>query len=229
MSYYRVYRGASDYVGQRSTMQKVFLWMTLGMLVTAAVAYLTAETSLIDLANSPAVFVAIIIEFGIVFGLSAGINRISVGTTLVLFFAYAALNGFTLSLVFLSFDSKAVFSAFVTTTGLFGTMAIVGATTQADLSKMGTYLMMGLIGLVIAIVVNIFLANSGLDYVISIAGVLIFTGLTVYDTQRIQHLAETAEGESDTQLGILGALMLYLDFLNLFLYLLRLFGGSRRR
>jgi FtsH-binding integral membrane protein len=229
MSYYRVYRGASDYVGQRSTMQKVFLWMTLGMLVTAIVAYITAETSLIDLANSPAVFVAIIIEFGIVFGLSAGINRISAGTALVLFFAFAGLNGFTLSLILLSFDSKAVFSAFVATTGLFGAMAIVGATTRADLSSMGTYLMMGVIGLVVAIVVNIFLASSGLDYLISIAGVLIFTGLTAYDTQRIQHLAETAEGESDTQLGIIGALTLYLDFLNLFLFLLRLFGGSSRR
>jgi FtsH-binding integral membrane protein len=229
LSYYRVYRGASDYVGQRSTMQKVFLWMTLGMLVTAIVAYLTAETSLIDLANSPAVFVAIIIEFGIVFGLSAGINRISAGTALGLSFAYAALNGFTLSLILLSFDSKAVFSAFVATTGLFGAMAIVGATTQADLSKMGTYLMMGVIGLVIAIVVNIFLASSSLDYLISVAGVLIFTALTAYDTQRIQHLAETSEGESDTRLGIIGALTLYLDFLNLFLFLLRLFGGGGRR
>ena len=174
--------------------------------------------------------VAVVAEFGVVLGISAGFNRISSGTATVLFFVFAALNGFTLSIILLVFSIQSVFLAFASTAALFAIMSVIGYTTSVDLSKMGTYLMMGVIGLVIAIVVNMFVNSGPLDTLISIIGVLIFTALTAYDTQTISRMANqmSLDGDSKEKLGIFGALKLYLDFINMFLFMLQLFGGRRR-
>jgi len=218
-------------VDLQSIMRQVYTWMCLGMLLTAAVAYVTVSTSLINLAVNPTVMlVAIIAEFAMVLGIGFGFNRISSGVAGMLFFAYAALNGFTLSIVLLSFSVGSVFLAFGVTAALFGAMTIIGYTTQVDLSKMGTYLMMGVIGLIIAMVVNMFVNSGPLDTIISVAGVLIFTALTAYDTQRIGRMAaqmNMKDGESAAKFGIFGALKLYLDFINMFLFILRLVGRRR--
>jgi uncharacterized protein len=214
----------------QTIMRQVYVWMTLGMLLTAAVAFLTVNTSLLNLAVNPIIMiVAIIAEFGVVLGISFGLKRLSPGAATMLFFAYAALNGFTLSLVLLAFSNASLFLAFASTAALFGAMSIIGYTTHVDLTKMGTYLMMGLIGLIIAMVVNLFLNSGPLDMVISIIGIIIFTALTAFDTQRIGRMAAEMSVGSDeaVKFGIFGALKLYLDFINMFLYILRLFGRRR--
>jgi FtsH-binding integral membrane protein len=211
-------------------MRQVYTWMVLGMVITSAVAYVTASTSLINLALNPIILiVAVLAEFGLVLGISAGFNRLSSGVATLLFMLYAALNGFTLSIVLLAFSNASLFVAFATTAALFAAMSIIGYTTKVDLSKMGTFLMMGVLGLVIAIVVNMFVASGPLDTIISIAGVLIFTALTAYDTQRIGRMAAqmNVNGDSEVKFGIFGALRLYLDFINMFLFVLRLTGRRR--
>lgn len=221
----------ADGVDLQSIMRQVYTWMCLGMLLTTFVAYITVSTPLITLAANPTIMLfAIIAEFGMVLGISFGFNRISAGVAGTLFFAYAALNGFTLSVVLLAFSIGSVFLAFAATAALFGAMTIIGYTTKVDLSKMGTYLMMGVIGLIIAMVVNMFVSSGPLDTIISMAGVLIFTALTAYDTQRIGRMAaqmSTTGGESAAKFGIFGALKLYLDFINMFLFILRLVGRRR--
>jgi uncharacterized protein len=224
------YTGEQE-VNIQTIMRQVYVWMTLGMLLTAVVAFLTVSTSLIDVAVNPVVMIiAIIAEFGVVLGLSFGLKKLSPGAATLLFFTYAALNGFTLSLVLLAFSNSSLFLAFASTAALFGAMSIIGYTTHVDLSKMGTYLMMGLIGLIIAMIVNIFLGSGPLDTIISIIGILVFTALTAFDTQRIGRLAAEMNVGSDeaVKFGIFGALKLYLDFINMFLFILRLFGGRRR-
>jgi len=147
----------------------------------------------------------------------------------LLFMLYAALNGFTLSIILLAFTGTSLFLAFGTTAALFAVMSIIGYTTKLDLSKMGTFLMMAVIGLVIAMVVNIFVGSGPLDTIISVVGVLIFTALTAYDTQRIGRMAAqmNVNGDSEVKFGIFGALRLYLDFINMFLFVLRLTGRRR--
>ena len=155
----------------QSIMRKVYIWMGLGMLFTPGVDYLTVSTALINLAANPIILlVAIVAEFGLVLGISFGFSRLSSGVAAVLFFAYAALNGFTLSMVLLAFSLGSVFAAFVSTAALFGAMTILGCIAKMDLSKMGTYLMMGVIGLMIAMVVNMFVSRGPLDMLISMAG-----------------------------------------------------------
>jgi uncharacterized protein len=213
-----------------SIMRQVYVWMGLAMLLTAAVAYVTVNTPLINLATNPlVVLVAVVAEFGLVLGISFGFNRLSSSVAAVLFVAYAMLNGFTLSIVLLAFTTASVFTAFAATAALFGAMSIIGYTTQVDLSKMGTFLMMGVLGLVIAMVVNMFVNSGPLDLIISLAGVLLFTGLTAYDTQRIGRMAAGMglNGEAAAKLGLFGALKLYLDFINMFLFMLRLTGRRR--
>jgi len=217
-------------INLQSIMRQVYIWMSLGMLITAFVAYVTANTFLVNLAANPVVLlVAIIAEFGMVLGISFGLKRLSSGVAGTLFFAYAALNGFTLSIVLLAFTVGSVFLAFAATGALFIAMSIIGYTTKVDLTKMGTYLMMGVIGLVIAMVINLFVSSSLLDMLISMVGVLIFTALTAYDTQRIGRMAAEmqVEGDAVTKFGIFGALKLYLDFINMFLFILRLIGRRR--
>jgi hypothetical protein len=226
-SFYYPTEGAIDL---QSIMRQVYTWMVLGMVITSAVAYVTASTSLINLALNPIILiVAVLAEFGLVLGISAGFNRLSSGVATLLFMLYAALNGFTLSIVLLAFTNASLFVAFAITAALFAAMSIIGYTTKMDLSKMGTFLMMGVLGLVIAIVVNMFVASGPLDTIISVAGVLIFTALTAYDTQRIGRMAAqmNVSGENEVKFGIFGALRLYLDFINMFLFVLRLTGRRR--
>lgn len=214
----------------QSIMRQVYIWMVLGLLLTTIIAFFTVTTSLINLVASPVVLIiAIIAEMGVVLLISLGFNRLSAAAATMLFFLYAALNGFTLSVILLAFSIQTVFLAFASTTALFGAMTIIGYTTKLDLSRLGTYLLMALIGLIIAMVVNIFVNSGPLDMIVSIAGVLIFTGLTAYDTQRIGRMAQemSMEGDTATKFGIFGALKLYLDFINMFLFILRLFGRRR--
>jgi FtsH-binding integral membrane protein len=218
-------------INLQSIMRQVYTWMVLGMLLTTIVAYVTVSTPLINLASNPVVLlVAVIAELGVVLGIGFGFNRLSSGAATALFLVYAALNGFTLSIVLLAFSIGTVFLAFASTAALFAAMSIIGYTTRVDLSKMGTYLMMALLGLIIAMVINMFVNSGPLDMIVSIAGVLIFTALTAYDTQRIGRMAEqmSMEGDAGVKFGIFGALKLYLDFINMFLFILRLFGGRRR-
>ncbi len=218
----------------RPLLRNVYMWMTLGLLLTTAVAIVTNTVEpLRNLALNPAVLIiTVIAQLGLVLGLTFGVRRFSAQTATVMFLLYAGTMGFTLSLVLLAYATSSIVAALGTTAVLFGTMTVLGLTTQIDLTKMGTYLFIGLIGVLIAMVVNIFLRSSGLEFVISILGVVIFTGLTAYDTQKIKRMAmdpaiEAEGGELMQKLSIMGALTLYLDFINLFLFLLRLFGGGR--
>ncbi len=217
-------------INLQSVMRQVYVWMGLGTLLTAAVAYVTVNSPLVNLTANPLILIgALVAELGLVAGISFGFNRISALTATMLFLLYAALNGFTLSVVLLAFTTASVVGAFVATGALFGAMSIIGYTTHVDLSKFGTFLMMALIGLLIAMVVNIFISSGPLDLIISVIGVLLFTALTAYDTQRISRMAAQmdAQGEAGAKLGIFGALKLYLDFINMFLFMLRLIGRRR--
>jgi len=237
MSYYNWQDDAipapASRINVQSVLQWVYVWMAVGLLVTAGVAFLTINTpALANLAASPVIWVAFIGELILVFALSAALPRLSPGVASMMFFVYAALNGFTLSVIFLIYTGGTIAAAFGTTAALFGAMSVIGFTTKMDLTKYGTYLMMALIGLVIVMVINIFLQSSGLDLLISLVGVILFTALTAYDTQKIKRMAASAEvnadGSTAMKLSIMGALALYLDFINLFLFLLRLLGGNRR-
>lgn len=211
---------------------KVFNWMGIGLAITGVLAYFTAQTGLaLAIASSPLFIVLILAELGMVFFLSARIEKIQPATATGLFVAYSALNGLTLSTVFLAYTRASIGGTFLITAGMFGAMAVYGLVTKRDLSKMGSFLFMGLIGIILASVVNIFLQSSSLYWTISLIGVLVFVGLTAYDVQKIKTMGEQGimeQGEAAIRKGaIIGALALYLDFINLFLMLLRFFGGSR--
>ena len=215
----------------RPLLRSVYLWMTLGLLLTAVVAFAVADYAPHLLQNVLLVWGILIAQLILVVVLAAAIWRLSFGAAALIFVLYAALTGFSLSGIVLYYSLGTLTQAFLSTAALFGVMSIVGLTTKADLSKLGTYLIIGLVGIIIAMFINFFLRSSAFDFVISIVGVIIFTGLTAYDTQKIARLAADPriEGEGSQlagKLSILGALMLYLDFLNLFLFLLRIFGRS---
>jgi FtsH-binding integral membrane protein len=208
--------------------------MAAGLALTGIVAFgVATNPRLLQMFfSSQFTFFAIIIaQFILVAFLSARVMRMSVGAATMCFAAYAALNGVTLSLVFLVYTGSSIASTFFITAGTFAGMSLFAVTTKRDLSAIGSYLIMGLWGLIIASVVNIFLKSSGLDWLISLVGVAVFIGLTAYDTQRIKRWNQETGASSDesvfVRLSILGALHLYLDFINLFLYLLRLFGKRR--
>ena len=165
--------------------------------------------------------------FIMVFTISGAINRISSSTATLLFYLYAVVNGIFFSGILLMYPLGTIYQTFFITAGVFGAMSIYGYTTKNDLSTMGTYLRMALIGLVVAIIVNIFWANTAFDWLISIAGVAIFVGLTAWDTQKIKKMAAMTDESNAGKLATIGALSLYLDFINLFLFLLRIFGGNR--
>ena len=211
---------------------KVFNWMAVGLGITGFVAYGTAASGLaVRIINSPLFIIIALGTLGLVFFLSARINKIQASTASALFIAYSVLNGLFFSTIFLRYTGASIASTFVITAGMFGAMAAYGLVTKRDLSGWGSFLFMGLIGLIIASIVNIFLKSPGVYWVTSMIGVLIFTGLTAYDVQKIKRMGEEgimAQGqEAITKGSIMGALALYLDFINLFLMLLRFFGGSR--
>ena len=213
-------------------MRKVFVWMTLALAITGLTAYGVATSpALLSLIFSSKVtfFGLIIAEFALVFAISGAINRLSLSTATLLFILYSVINGATLSSIFFAFSVATIGKVFFITAGTFGAMALVGYTTKTDLTSMGKLLFMALLGIIIASVVNIFVASSGLDLILSYVGVLVFVGLTAYDTQKIKQMCQSAPdaGESTQKLALIGALSLYLDFINLFLYLLRIFGNNR--
>ena len=213
-------------------MRKVFVWMTLALAITGLTAYGVATSpALLSLIFSSKVtfFGLIIAEFALVFAISGAINRLSLSTATLLFILYSVINGATLSSIFFVFSVATISKVFFITAGTFGAMALVGYTTKTDLTSMGKLLFMALLGIIIASVVNIFVASSGLDLILSYVGVLVFVGLTAYDTQKIKQMCQSAPdaGESTQKLALIGALSLYLDFINLFLYLLRIFGNNR--
>ena len=209
---------------------KVFNWMAIGLAVTGGVAFLTAESGMArTLVASPIFFVLVLAELGMVFFLSARIDKLQPGTATGLFLGYSVLNGLTLSTIFLAYTHASIAGTFLVTAGMFGAMAVYGLVTKRDLSGMGSFMFMGLIGILLASVVNIFLHSSALYWAISAIGVLVFVGLTAYDVQKIKTIGEEGimqQGEAAIRKGsIIGALALYLDFINLFLMLLRFFGG----
>ncbi len=211
---------------------KVFNWMAIGLGLTGIVAYFTASTGLaITIASSAIFYILIVGELGLVFYLSARIEKMSASTASSMFLLYSVLNGLTLSVLFLRYTGSSIAGTFFITAGMFGAMAVYGLVTKRDLSGLGSFMFMGLIGVIIASVVNIFLKSPALYWAVSVIGVLVFTGLTAYDVQKIKKIGEDGimqQGESAIKKGsIMGALALYLDFINLFILLLRFFGGSR--
>ena len=167
------------------------------------------------------------VEVLLVIAISGAINRLSSSMATLLFYLFAIVNGASLSVILLAYTAQSIYFTFAMTAGVFGAMSIYGYFTQNDLSRMGSFLMMALFGLIIAIVVNIFLGSSQLEWIISIVGIAIFIGLTAWDTQKIKQMAAMSDGNSAEKLATIGALSLYLDFINLFLYLLRFLGNSR--
>ena len=228
-----------EYAGERQwdvsaafpvLMRKVYVWMTFALAITGFTAY--------GVANSPGILQAlvtnqilfwglIIAEFALVIGVSSAINKLSLTTATLMFVLYSIINGALLSFIFLAYTQSSIATVFFITAGTFAAMAFVGYTTKTDLSSLGKYLLMALIGIIIATLVNVFFVKSSiLDLGISYLGVLIFVGLTAYDTQKIKDMLLQAPdaGEQAQKYALLGALSLYLDFINLFIYLLRIFG-----
>lgn len=216
----------------KSFLPRVYLWMTLGLLVTAAVAWTTANSETLQtliFGNSFVVIGLFIAQIGLVIALSAAISKLSPPVAMLIFFAYSALTGVVFSSLLLLYTGTSIAATFVATAGMFGVMSIVGLTTGMDLTKIGNIAFMALIGIIIASVVNIFVASSALATIISIVGVLIFIVLIARDSQRLKTMASQVDVNSDQgqKASIMGALVLYLDFVNLFLFLLRLTGNRR--
>ncbi len=213
----------------RAFFQKVYLWMCFGLLLSALVAFLIARVPLLMvffLGNSWLFILLIILELILVFSLVRLVKHLSPGTAVLMFVVYAFLNGITLSVIFLVYAISSIFAVFLVTAGMFGIMALIGLVTKKNLSSWGMVLYLALIGIILAALVNVFLGNSVLDLIISIIGVIIFAGLTAFDMQKIkQYSYGMDENSADgRKAAILGALTLYLDFINLFLSLLRIFG-----
>lgn len=212
-------------------LMSVYNWMALGLLLTASVAWYVANSqAMLNLifGNRMVFFGLIIAEFGMVIAISAGIQRMKAGTATLLFMLYSALNGATLASIFIVYTQSSIFATFVVCAAMFGTCSIYGMVTKKDLTGIGNFMFMGLVGIIIASVVNIFLKSSGMAMLISYVGVVVFVGLTAYDTQKIKTMALSQPGDLDPGTlrkgAILGALTLYLDFINLFLMLLRIMG-----
>jgi len=218
----------------KAVLRRVYLWMALGLMLTAGAALTTVLSPIGGLifGNVYIFYGLMIAELALVMVLSAGIQKLHPSLAGILFFAYAGLNGVTLSAIFLVYELGSIGMAFFVASALFGAMSLIGYSTKKDLSQWRSFLMMGLIGLVIASVANIFFASSGMDWLVSIFGVVLFLGLTIYDTQYIKRMTiqsmQTGDETITAKMGILGALKLYLDFVNLFLYILRFFGRRRR-
>jgi FtsH-binding integral membrane protein len=216
----------------RKFLLNVYNWMAMGLALTAIIAYgiSTSETLLGVIFSNRILFWGIIIlQFGVVIALSAAINKLPVVLAIGGFFLYAALTGLTLSIIFIVFTSSSIASTFLICALMFGSVSVFGYITKMDLSRFGTFMFMGLIGIVIASVVNIFLKSTMMDWIISYAGVIIFVGLTAWDTQKLKRMSQemTFDSEQGKKAAVLGALTLYLDFINMFLFLLRIMGSRK--
>ena len=212
-------------------MQHVYTWMTAGLATTALAAYITASSPTIlqlFFGNMFMMLLMIVAIFGLVIYLGAAMHKLSAGAATGFFLLYAALMGIFLGPVLLVYTQSSVFQAFIVTAGMFAGMSIFGAVTKRDLTGMGSFMMMGLWGIILASIVNIFLHNSAMDFAISVIGVIVFAGLTAFDTQKLRAMGDSAPLDDTVAIrrgAILGALTLYLDFVNMFLMLLRLFGN----
>lgn len=217
----------------RTLLQQVYGWMAGGLALTGLVAWYVSQsdTLMALIFGQQFVFMGLVlVELALVIGLSWGLSRMSAALATTGFVLYSAINGITLAAIFLVYTSESIASTFLVTACVFGAMSIYGYTTQRDLSSWGSLLFMGLIGVILASLVNIFLQSTAMYWVITYAGVLIFVGLIAYDTQKLKQLSNRIDGrdpETFQKMVILGALSLYLDFINLFLYLLRLLGKRR--
>jgi FtsH-binding integral membrane protein len=221
----------NDNAVSKSFVSNVFAYMSLALAISGALAYLFGTTDLIfslvtRSGMTPLGWIVMFAPFGFILAMNFGFNKMSFTTLLAVFLGYAAVMGISLSFIFLVYDLGIITKVFFITAGLFGAMAFIGYTTKTDLTKFGGILMMAVIGIVIASVVNMFMKSSQMDYIISCVGVLVFTGLTAYDVQKIKRIGAGVEfGTAEaSKLALMGALSLYLDFVNLFMFLLRVFA-----
>lgn len=215
----------------RKFMLRVYNWMTIGLAITGVISFLfayTPQTRNLIMTNPSILWIAIILQLVVVIAMSAAVNKISANTATIGFIIYSLLTGITLSTIFFVFKIETIASAFFVCAGMYLAMSIFGYVTKRSLSGLGSFMMMGLFGLIIASIVNLFVASSTLYWMINYVGVLVFAGLTAFDTQKIKEMSYQVEGdEMSKKAAIFGSLTLYLDFINLFLFLLRIFGGSR--
>jgi FtsH-binding integral membrane protein len=237
---YRTDQVAID-AGLRAYMIRVYNYMAAGVALTGVVAWLTFSAAVVQTGaglqltafgqavfQSPLMWVLVLAPLGLVFAISFGINRMQPATALMLFFVYAGLLGLSLASIFLIYTGESVTRVFFVSAATFGALSLWGYTTKRDLTGMGSFMFMGLIGIIIASLVNIFLRSTGLDWAISVIGVIVFAGLTGWDTQRIKEMySPMDDGTVGGRKAVMGALTLYLDFINLFLMLLRLMGDRR--
>ena len=237
---YRADQVAID-AGLRAYMIRVYNYMASGVALTGVVAWLTFSAAVVETSaglqltafgqaifQSPLLWILVLAPLGLVFVLSFSINRLQPGTALMLFFVYAGLLGLSLASIFLVYTHASITRVFFISAATFGALSLYGYTTQRDLTGIGSFMFMGLIGIIIASLVNVFLHSTGLDWAISIIGVVVFAGLTAYDTQRIKEMySPMDDGTVGGRKAVMGALSLYLDFINLFLMMLRLFGDRR--
>jgi len=217
-------------VSQTLLIRKVYIWMCAALLITAGTAYRVSNSEEIlklIFSSQWSFFGLIIAQLAIVWFLSSRIKTLAFTTATILFALYSVLMGVTMSCIFLAYTQSSITSTFLITAGTFGVMSVYGFTTRKDLTSIGGLLMMALVGLIIAMAVNYFMKSSMMDLVISCIGVLIFVGLTAYDTQKIKALLNQDNTEENQKMALIGSLMLYLDFINLFLFLLRIFGRRR--
>jgi FtsH-binding integral membrane protein len=211
-------------------LRAVYGWMCMGLAVTAVTAWVVSSTPALVIAvttNRLLFWGLIIAQLGLVLVLSARVHRLAPATASLLFLAYSALTGLTISFVLLAFTGESVAATFLVTAGMFGALALYGTVTRRDVSGLGQFLFMGLVGVVLAGIINVFWQNDAFQFVLSFIGVIVFTGLTVYDAQRLKSMALATPAGATGSYAIVGALALYLDFINLFLMLLRLFGNRR--
>lgn len=209
-------------------MKRVYLKMFLAMIVTAVTSFVCMNVPAVFFTlmnNSGLYFGLLIAEVVLVFVLAGALNKLSSPVASLIFYVYSILNGVVLSAILAAYSPNSVFTTFIITAAVFGTMTVYGYVTKSDLSRVGTFLFMALIGLIICTIVNIFMESSAMEWIISFAGVVIFIGLTAWDTQKIKQMAAMTDGSQAGKLATIGALSLYLDFVNLFLYLLRFFGN----
>ncbi|MBK8551559.1 MAG: Bax inhibitor-1/YccA family protein [Ignavibacteria bacterium] len=215
----------------RKFLLNVYNWMAMGLALTGIIAYGTANSSFVNvIMGSPVIYFGLFIaQLLVVMGLTFAINKIPSGVAIGAFFLYAALTGLTFSVLFLVYTGGSIASTFFICAAMFGSVSVFGYMTKMDLSKFGTYFFMALIGLIIASVVNIFLKSNTLNWIISYAGVIIFVGLTAYDTQRIKKMSQSTDFDSEQgkKGAVMGALTLYLDFINMFLFMLRILGDRK--
>ena len=230
-NYYYGYNTAAVEKATNVMIKNVYLWMCGALAITGLTAYYVASSQAIlswMFSNAWIMIALIVAELGLVIGLSAAINRISALTATLMFLAYSVVNGMTLCTFFLVYELGSIASTFFVTAGTFGAMAIYGSVTKKDLTKVGNLCIMAVIGLIIATLVNLVIKSTMMEMIVSGVGVLVFVGLTAYDAQKIKEtFYGVAESEEANKFAVIGALNLYLDFVNLFIYLLRLFGRRK--